>query len=205
MRKLQRPPVPAASLRTDFVFTDVEASSLINGFPIEVAFCDDGLNVSSWLIRPHETWSTLSWDEKAQEVHGLSQAYLQAEGLPAEQVAAEVAERLQNVRFIWSDNPSYDHKWLMHLVPLHPSPIWGQLLIDAEVGALMNHFGDDAAVEAWIERHEEISELARASFPHIHRAGADSLSLAARFRLFADETYFRDLKSFVAGLAAGAP
>jgi hypothetical protein len=166
---------------------------------VEVALCDDALNVSNWLVRPHERWAGLNWNDEAQAIHGLSQAYLQAEGLPAEQVAVEIAERLADVRFIWSDNPAYDAHWLGHLVALHPSPAWIRLGIYHEANALSEALGEAAAGMAWTSRKDDMVELVRATFPHVHRAGPDSLSLASRFRLFADEAYFAQLKAFVAG------
>lgn len=204
MKKLPAPPRPVATLRPDFAFIDVEASALEFGYPVEVALCDDALNVSTWLVRPHERWSSLKWSDEAQAIHGLSQAYLQAEGFPAEKVAAEIAERLAGVRFIWSDNPAYDAHWLGHLVALHPSAVWSRLAIYHETNALSEALGETAAGVAWTSRKDDMVELVRATFPHVHRAGPDSLSLASRFRLLADEAYFEQLKGFVSGWVAGS-
>lgn len=201
--KLPIPPRPDRVLRPDFTFIDVESSALVSGYPVEVAFCDDGLNVSKWLVRPHERWAALNWNDEAQAIHGLSQAYLQAEGMPAEQVAAEIADRLTGIRFIWSDNPAYDAHWLGHLVALHPSPVWSGLSVYHEAGALAQALGEATAAAAWALRKDDVVELVRATFPHVHRAGPDSLSLASRFRLFADEVYFEELKRFVSGWISG--
>jgi hypothetical protein len=182
----------------------VESSALVSGYPVEVALCDDALNVSNWLVRPHERWAGLNWNDEAQAIHGLSQAYLQAEGMPAEQVAAEIAGRLKDVRFIWSDNPAYDAHWLGHLVALHPASVWDGLLIYHESEALTLALGEAPAAAAWASRSADVVELVRATFPHVHRAEPDSLSLASRFRLLADEGYFEQLKTFVGSWVARA-
>lgn len=59
-----------------FVFADIEASSLINGYPIEIGWAwreGDKVECASILIAPPEKWrSEYMWDPIAEAVHGLS-------------------------------------------------------------------------------------------------------------------------------------
>lgn len=60
----------------NIVFADIEASSLINGYPIEIgwAWRNSGrVECASILIAPPERWRRdLVWDPGAETVHGLS-------------------------------------------------------------------------------------------------------------------------------------
>lgn len=97
------------------VFLDVEASGF-HGFPIEVAWCSADLTAGrSWLIHPTDWPSHLEWDDAAERIHGLSFERLEAEGLPPEQVAEELADDLMAASAVLSDNVPMDHGWLVEL------------------------------------------------------------------------------------------
>lgn len=95
------------------IFLDVEASSLKNGFPLEVAWCSaDVLRGASYLIRPEPGWlDRYHWSTEAESIHGLSLDRLRAEGLAAAEVMARLCEDLRDCR-VHSDNPRFDGGWL---------------------------------------------------------------------------------------------
>lgn len=72
---------------------DFEASCLPEfgqSFPIEVAVARIDGQSRAWLIRPAEAWRCWDWSDEAERLHGISRDLLSREGLPAEQVAAEL-------------------------------------------------------------------------------------------------------------------
>src|SRR5688500_4216745 len=98
-------------------FLDFDASSLrYASHPIEVAWSLEDGTVETYLIKPAWDWS--DWDSNAEAAHGLSQQELNAQGLPAWQVAQRMNEPLAG-RTLHSDAPEYDGFWLERLVEHH--------------------------------------------------------------------------------------
>lgn len=95
------------------LFIDVEASSLQDGFPVEVAWCSADLTRgATYLIRPDDAWlETLDWSEEAESMHGLTLDRLTTEGRAAADVAERLAADLGGQR-VESDNPRADAAWL---------------------------------------------------------------------------------------------
>lgn len=64
----------------NFIFADIEASSLINGYPIEIgwAWRESGkAECAATLINPPASWvATCIWDRAAEGVHGVSRELL---------------------------------------------------------------------------------------------------------------------------------
>lgn len=93
-------------------FVDLEACSLEGGHPTEVAVVRADRSNRSWLIRPDEGWlDRRLWSAEAESLHGLAQDFLIEHGLPAAQVAAEVAGLLAD-QVVYSDAPAHDGRWL---------------------------------------------------------------------------------------------
>jgi hypothetical protein len=72
---------------------DFEASCLPEygqSYPIEVAVARVDGTSRTWLIRPAEAWRYWDWAPEAEALHGISQALIAREGLPPEQVLAEL-------------------------------------------------------------------------------------------------------------------
>jgi len=67
------PPKPSNPLRPDFAFFDIEAYGLHEtSYPIEMGWSDDGLNVTSFLIRPADDWEERDWSWESEKVHGIT-------------------------------------------------------------------------------------------------------------------------------------
>jgi hypothetical protein len=96
------------------VFLDFEASSLSKkSVPIEVAWVFQNGNSRSSLIRPASDWT--DWSPEAERIHGISRELLLNEGVPVEQIAAEMIEVLSGHE-LYASAPSWDGKWLSVLL-----------------------------------------------------------------------------------------
>src|SRR5690606_4612657 len=64
------------SCMEDVLFADIEASSLIDGFPVEIGWAwrsHGNIEASSLLIVPPEKWlARHTWDPQAEAIHGIS-------------------------------------------------------------------------------------------------------------------------------------
>ncbi len=95
-------------------FLDFEASSLSDeSYPIEVAWVFEDGQEESHLIRPAAGW--IDWDPKAERIHGISRAALQANGEPSDAVARRLVEVLSGHR-LFASAPSWDGKWMSVLI-----------------------------------------------------------------------------------------
>lgn len=169
---------------TPFVVLDVEASGLgKRSFPIEVgvAYTATG-EVRSWLIRPHPAWDGWEWSDEAEHLHGISRSLLDAEGLPAEDVAAALAEAVQG-HTVLSDS-SLDDGWVAKLYRATgrepPFGIEGfGPVVDVLAGGLPTPLGGrppQAVVDAMAEAERRFPEGR-------HRAGPDARRLAEVIRI----------------------
>ena len=103
---------PPGARRT--VFVDFEASSLAKGsYPIEVAWVFEDGSSESHLIRPAPAWT--DWAESAERIHGIPRDTLFAEGLPHEEVARRMVNRLTG-HALYVTAPSWDGQWLSKLL-----------------------------------------------------------------------------------------
>lgn len=89
---------------------DVEASGFgRNSYPIEIGFVTPDGHAYCTLIRPEPMW--VHWDEKAEQLHHIPRAIIQARGLPAEVVARQLNEKLHG-QTVYSDGWANDYTWL---------------------------------------------------------------------------------------------
>lgn len=149
---------------------DFEASCLPRhgrSFPIEVGIADDRIS-RSWLIRPHRDWWGWDWTERAQALHGLTRARIDDEGLPVDEVLAQLTEAVAGRRVVADSR--IDQYWLDTLAAAagRQSPF-----TIVHVSDLLGEMGvDDAA----IGRAVAAADIA---CPARHRAGSDALWLSA--------------------------
>jgi hypothetical protein len=101
---------------------DIEASGLhFDSYPIEIAVLVE-TKVHAWLIKPEPGWK--HWSETAEEMHGISRALLEEDGIAAEMVAQQLndcAERASGV--LYSDAVFWDEDWLKTLFYAAKSPM----------------------------------------------------------------------------------
>lgn len=79
----------------DIALIDFEASCLPEygqSYPIEVAVARTDGESRAWLIHPLESWQYWDWSPEAEDLHGISRAMLQCDGLPAAQVLTEMSD-----------------------------------------------------------------------------------------------------------------
>lgn len=107
---MQYPEQCADAVYTPPAFLDVEASGFGRGsYPIEVgAVLPDGTTFCV-LIRPAPEWT--HWDPRAERVHGIARATLDAHGCGALEVARLLNDRLHGLTVL-CDAWAYDFVWL---------------------------------------------------------------------------------------------
>ena len=93
-------------------FLDFEASGLGDGsYPIEVGWVDRSGQGKSCLIRPATGWT--SWSAESARLHGISRAMLERDGLPVDEVAAELVEIFERSGGgVYCDSTLFDNIWL---------------------------------------------------------------------------------------------
>ncbi|ETX13636.1 hypothetical protein OCH239_09395 [Roseivivax halodurans JCM 10272] len=152
-------------------FLDFEASSLADtSWPVEIGIArivDGEVVADSRLIRPHPTWEPEGWSDESARLHGINLELLEADGAPAEEVAAWFRER--NVGLAITDNPHFEQRWLIRLLATDP-PFPGVELLDYDSYLRMSL--PDAAALGRAERAR------KAAGPAPHRAGPDAARLA---------------------------
>ena len=203
-------PKPALAIRPKYVFVDVEASGLYRGsFPIEIGVSDDGLDARSWLIRPDTKWTISDWSLESENVHGISQHKLAAEGLPVAQVATELARHCL-LKTVISDAPDLDGKWLFRLFDAAGMEI--PFVVRSFVDALCSELGGEhPLIDDWFMGGSLGSDV-REVYPHPHRAEPDAVSMAADFRARVDPDFAKavrtsasELRTFLSGTSVGTP
>jgi hypothetical protein len=85
-------------------FIDVEASSLVDGYPIEIGWAREDGQVGAVLVSPHPKWGSLVWDPAAERIHGPSHALLEAQGVAVNDAVEMLNEALRACKAL-SDEP----------------------------------------------------------------------------------------------------
>jgi DNA polymerase III epsilon subunit-like protein len=102
-------------MQTDYVVLDIEASGLgENSFPIEIAWQGPTVKPQSFLIRPDPQWDLESWDDRAEQLHGIPLQQALAEGVPARSIVEQLCRDCAG-RTILSDGLAFDQAWLNQL------------------------------------------------------------------------------------------
>jgi len=101
---------------SEIVFLDVEASALVHGYPVEVAWVrHDLLAGGTYLLRPTADWLAHgTWATEAEAIHGLSRPILIEHGLDVSDVAAQLNLDLRATSPL-TDSPNTDGRWLREL------------------------------------------------------------------------------------------
>lgn len=155
----------------DFVTIDFEASCLPRhgaSFPIELGVSGPQ-GTRSWLIRPHEAWHDWDWTQEAFEVHGITRAQLEQEGLAPAEVLAQALEAIGPARVIADSR--IDAQWWATLSAAAPGVIAAGAMRIEHVDVVFDEIG---------ATHQQIMEAQRHAdllCPERHRAGADALWL----------------------------
>lgn len=159
----------------EIIFVDLEASSLIEGYPIEVGWAivrDFKVTTESHLIRPTPNWyfDDFRWSTDSEAVHGIARGNLLDHGeLPAN-VAARMTELFSN-KILYSDAPSYDFAWI---VELYHAAFKDHSAVPFKLADVSGLYEDEDTDERKFER--EVRK--RRKFKVEHRAAEDALNLA---------------------------
>lgn len=176
-------------------FVDVEASGLHKtSYPIEVAWCGLDLLPVSMLIRPMPQWGLQDWSLESEKVHGISRDQLFDEGVEARACAESVAGALAG-RMVFSDAPRFDASWLMTLFSAAGVRPGFDLREVEDAQALCARKAERPLSS--IEQMYSIMEDVGGVYRHTHRAGDDSLRMAAQCRGLYDARWRRSLSGSV--------
>jgi hypothetical protein len=170
---------------SNLVFLDMEATGLSeSSVPTEFGVCGLDLAPHSFLIRPREEWQNAEWSPIAEIMTGITRSLLDKEGVDASEAGDRIEEALQG-KMVVSDNPEDDGRWLIRLKPfwMHEGI---RSIKDFETKSIY-----ELSRSLGYEAFDLLLRKTRKRYPHIHRAGPDSLRMAATFRLLIDPG-FRD-------------
>ncbi|GGO81094.1 hypothetical protein GCM10011348_19350 [Marinobacterium nitratireducens] len=100
----------------DLICLDFEASGLgPRSYPIEVAWQDAASGEhDSFLVSPQGVPGWDDWSESAENIHGISRAQLEAEGVGAQQACRRLNRALEG-RCVYCDALEFDVFWLRRL------------------------------------------------------------------------------------------
>lgn len=175
----------------DIVCLDTEASGLHGtSYPIELGWCRLDLKSESALIRPEPAWSSDDWNYESEKIHGIPHGTLMVNG----EAARVVFDRLQAFRgptgILVSDNPYYETMWMTRLCEAigQECPLFYHY--DHVVAGLIS-----TEQKMWQKEPELLRafSLVEAHYPHVHRAGPDALSMAAKIRVLVDAGFLATL------------
>lgn len=156
-----------------FQVLDIEASALVDGYPISVAIARADGELLYELIKPEREWLDYGrWDPNAQHLHGISLERLKSEGRPAREIVDEINQRFSG--WLHSDAPSHDLKWLQELRDAAGNELNANV-IDREIEPVLRELAE--AAEMPHARVDEIYNLERTS--HNHHALHDAAAWAA--------------------------
>lgn len=92
---------------------DIEASGFgKDSYPIEIGLVLTNGDAYSYLVQPEDSWTY--WDERAEQVHGISRVELEQKGRQAWDIASQLNTLLQGIK-IYSDAWAHDYVWLNQL------------------------------------------------------------------------------------------
>lgn len=160
------------------VFYDIEASGF-DGYPIEVGWAwwdaaKHDICSEAHLIKPDAVWEIdQTWDQRAEELHGISLRQLEQEGEPTLKIAQRMNAALAG-RDLYATSP-YDETWLNHLFDS----------AGLETAFTLHQTSADILImqQARKLRHDQVAlqnimHQAAEAAPHTHRAEADARHLA---------------------------
>jgi hypothetical protein len=165
-------------------FVDVESSGLNKGsYPIEYGSCGLDLAPSSFLIRRKCEFGLTDWSIVSQSIHNITVDDLDNFGIDSKDAVSWIKRDLAPGVVGLSDNAENDAAWLSRLSPdLEALDIY-------PVGLFLRQARLKALERQGYERLSQATMKVQARYPHIHRAGPDSLRMAALFKVLVDDEF----------------
>ncbi len=164
------------------IIIDFEASGFC-GYPIEIAWgsLDAGV-LGCFLIQPTDAWRSAPW--LAEEIHGITQQALDANGVAPREVAEAFKISIGD-RPIYSDSPTFDGRWLRMLGEAAGIQLPGVRHIDQARDLVLERPRPRGVIDG-IEHDLKVASLKKAAreyadevSPAAHRAAPDVLNLLA--------------------------
>ena len=164
---------------SQIVMLDIEASGLGDQcYPIEVGIVR-AADLSGWsaLIRPAWSWRRNGrWEPKAEALHGISLAEVEAEGWDVVDVARALNEQLTGM-VVFSDAADFDGHWLGMLFKEAMETQAFDLLFTT---ALFNNCHERVEIDCPLVSIPEVVALPKRG--RRHRAKEDAFDLVMEFR-----------------------
>lgn len=153
---------------------DVEASSLFNGYPIEIGWAREDGHCGAYLVKPEPKWAELNWDAVAEQVHGLSLELCARLGKPVKKVIDSLNTDLADCE-CFSDSPETDWRWMALLLKSFGQEEFTFDLLETSADALFLSDAETGGLPPGVIRY--ISE--RAERAHAHTAAGDAAAWMA--------------------------
>ncbi|MGJ8682965.1 3'-5' exonuclease [Paraglaciecola sp.] len=142
---------------------DVEASGFgAASYPIEVGVINQFGEKFCKLVKPQTDWQ--HWDDKAENLHGISRTLLLEKGLPIVQICRELNQFLFN-QIVYSDGWVVDQPWMIKLfadarvsMQFKLSPL--EMILDEDQMAVWHDTKDKVCKKMKIQRHRASSDAA---------------------------------------------
>lgn len=157
------------------IIIDIEASALIDGYPIEIAWARTGGECRAYLIKPTDKLvAHTNWDPVSQSIHGLSRELLEQCGMPIDEVVSNLNKDLAD-ETILSDAPSHDWRWLLVLLEFSSINRFTFEMLKAPIDSLLLREANDRGIRGTQLRYV----LEKQERAHVHTAAQDAASWAA--------------------------
>ncbi len=157
------------------VIIDIEVSSLVDGYPIEIGWARSDGECRAYLIRPtDELIAHTKWDPVSQSIHGISRELLEQRGMPIDEVVANLNRDLDGERIL-SDAPSHDWQWLMVLLEFSSVERFTFEMLKMPVDSLLLREANEHGIKGTDLRYV----LEKQERAHVHAAAHDAASWAA--------------------------
>lgn len=149
---------------------DIEASGLgPESYPLEIAYSPEEGQYESFLINPDTAEDWQSWDPMAEAMHGMTRAYVVAQGQDVMRVARKLNEALGTATW-YTDGYDEDLGWITQL---YEAVVFEPTFRLASLQGLLQTGG-----EALAARYDELAMLAEPA----HRATDDLKAIRALVR-----------------------
>jgi len=159
------------------IVIDIEASALVDGYPIEIAWARTGGKCRAYLIKPSaDLIAHTNWDSISQSIHGLSRELLEQRGMPIGEVV-ESLNRDLNGEKVLSDAPSHDWNWLQVLLEFSSIERFTFEMLKLPVDSLLLREANERGTRG-VQLRYLLEKQERA---HIHTAAQDAAAWAATF------------------------
>lgn len=168
----------------NYIVIDIEASGFgLGSYPIEFAWGNSAIGISSFLINPAQLNDWTHWSDESEQVHCIPRATLLTDGINPLLAWTRISELFALYR-VYSDNPPYDAGWLDAFSVLGVDTSVIQVHDTGDI--IRRNLNDQGNLCSSVE---EIYRQAAAVTPPTHRADADVAFLLKAIEISTGSAY----------------